>query len=69
MTSSMKFTKEAARDIYLSVKIVKRTTNVRDEVSEDVKINIWSKVKLFYSSRQIPFYPLFNIRKIFVSEI
>ena len=47
LTSSMKFTKEAARDLYLSVKIVKRIKNVEDEMSEDVQINIWSKVKLF----------------------
>jgi len=46
LTSSQKFTKEAARDIYLSVVLVERLNNISTERSEEVRINIWSKEDL-----------------------
>ena len=47
LTSSKKFTKEAARDIYLSIVLVEQLNNSPPKVSEEQRINIWSKVKLF----------------------
>ena len=45
LTSSGKSTKEAGRDSYLSISLEKSTGNQTIEVAEELKINIWSKVK------------------------
>ena len=47
LTESRKFTKEAARDLYLSVLLLQRMNKIEVEISQEFKINIWSKVKLF----------------------
>ena len=47
LTVSQKFTKEAARDLYLSVLLLQRMNKIEVEISQEFKINIWSKVKLF----------------------